>query len=60
MKRILSFAGACALAVVVAVPATAKTDPKKVAVRWARSYVGALAEAKERGCVIFATFHAEH
>jgi hypothetical protein len=27
--------------------------------RWSRTYAGAMAEAKARGCVIFATFHED-
>ena len=45
-------------------PASAKTEEKsKTAeaahVRYAHSYAEALAEAKERGCVILATFHED-
>ena len=42
--------------------ATAKTDSKTaepVHVRYAHSYAEAMAEAKERGCVVFATFHED-
>lgn len=42
-----------------------KADPKaKEAyagprLRWAHSYADALAEARDRGCVVFATFHGD-
>ena len=42
-----------------------KADPKAVAayagprLRWAHSYADALAEARDRGCVVFATFHED-
>ena len=61
-------AGAIALGLLsfAAIPAAAKDDPKaakdkKPAAppRWAHSYAAAIAEAKERGCVVFATFHAD-
>ena len=44
--------------------ASAKTDDKAKAAdsphpRYAHSYAEALAEAKERGCVIFATLHED-
>jgi hypothetical protein len=60
MKKTIAFL--CAAVVgVVASTAIAKTDKKKeAAVRWAKTYAGALAEMKERGCVLVATFHAEH
>lgn len=45
------------------VPAAAKPDLKKKepvgTLRWAHSYAAAMAEAKDRGCVVFATFHAD-
>jgi hypothetical protein len=41
-------------------PASAKTEAKApTTLRCAHSYVGAMAEAKDRGCVVFATFHAD-
>ena len=63
----ISRAGAVVLALAAAafaVPAAAKTDPKAAAkpaghLRWAHSYAAALAEAKDRGCVLFATFHED-
>ena len=46
-----------------------KSDPKADAkakeayagprLRWAHSYADALAEARDRGCVVFATFHGD-
>jgi hypothetical protein len=65
MKRTLWATGALLAAVAAtagALPASAKTDPKKDAahVRWAHTYAGAIAEAKERNCVLFVTIHAEH
>ena len=48
----------------LAVPALAKTEEKAKPtdaphLRYARSYADAMAEAKERGCVVFATFHED-
>jgi hypothetical protein len=41
-------------------PASAKTEAKAVTtLRCAPTYAAALAEAKDRGCVVFATFHAD-
>ena len=66
MKKLLALVGASALAVLTAIPAAAKTDPKAGAKKevaqphWQHTYTAALEEAKERGCVIFATFHSEH
>ena len=42
--------------------ASAKTDPKPKkpqVLRVAHSYADAMAEAKDRGCVVFATFHED-
>ena len=43
--------------------ATAKTDPKAPkkpqVLRVAHTYADAMAEAKDRGCVVFATFHED-
>ncbi len=40
--------------------ASAKTDEKAPPhLRYARSYAEAMAEARERGCVVFATFHSD-
>ena len=45
------------------VPASAKPDAKDKkpvgTLRWSHSYAAAMAEAKDRGCVVFATFHAD-
>ena len=63
MRIVLSVLGASALAVLAALPAAAKSDPKKKdgpVVRWSHTYAAAMEEAKARGCVVFATFHAEH
>jgi hypothetical protein len=63
MRTGLVSLGVSALALLAALPAAAKTDPKKKdgpAIRWSHTYAAALEEAKERGCVVFATFHAEH
>jgi hypothetical protein len=68
-----SILGLAALFALAAGPASAKdapkadpkTDPKaKEAyagprLRWAHSYAEALAEARDRGCVVFATFHGD-
>ena len=56
--------GACLLSFVAfSGTASAKTDETKtvssVHLRYAHSYAEALTEAKERGCVIFATFHSD-
>ena len=45
-------------------PAAAKTEEKPKAaegphVRYAHSFAEAMAEARERGCVVFATFHED-
>ena len=52
------------LALVVASTAAAKSDDEKkdttgAHLRWARTYAAAMAEAKARGCVVFATFHED-
>jgi hypothetical protein len=66
MRTALALLGGTALAFLAALPASAKTEtkagPKKEPShpRWAHSYVAALEEAKERGCVTFVTLHAEH
>lgn len=63
MRTALLAFGVSALAVLAALPAVAKTEAKKKdgpAIRWSHTYAAALDEAKERGCVVFATFHAEH
>lgn len=52
-------------AALAALPATA-ADPKDKkkkdgpVLRLAHNYAGAVAEAKERNCVLFASIHAEH
>lgn len=58
-------ASVVALAALLAVPAVAadSKDKKKKdgpVLRWAKAYESAVAEAKERNCVIFVTIHAEH
>ena len=61
MRTALTVLGASALAALAALPAVAKTDPKKgPTLRWSHTYAAALEEAKVRGAVVFATFHAEH
>jgi hypothetical protein len=58
-RRILALAAVLAMAAFVA-PAMAKTEPKVVTnLRCAPTYAAAIAEAKDRGCVVFATFHAD-
>ena len=69
-----SLLGLAALLVLASGPASAKdapkpdpkADPKAKAeayagprLRWAHSYTEALAEARDRGCVLFATFHED-
>lgn len=63
MRTLFAVLGASALAALAALPAAAKTDAKKKdgpTLRWAHTYAAAIDEAKLRGCVVFATFHAEH
>jgi len=71
MKKFVAVFGLSALAVLAALPALAKSETKAGAPaagskkepaqpRWAHTYAAALEEAKERNCVIFATFHSEH
>jgi hypothetical protein len=64
MGRWTAFGAAVALAALVAVPALAdsKDSNKKKGpiLRWAHTYDQAVAEAKERNCVIYVTIHAEH
>ena len=51
------------VATAFAVSAAAKSDPKApkpvLHLRWAHSYAAAMAEAKDRGSVVFATFHED-
>lgn len=52
-----------ALAVLSALPAAARSDAKsknEPALRYQHTYAQAVEEAKQRGCVIFATFHIDH
>jgi hypothetical protein len=65
-RTVPSLARLAALVAILAVagPAAAKTEEKPKAtegphLRYARSYAEAMAEAKERGCVVFATFHED-
>ena len=61
MRRSTSFFVSVALAGLSGA-ASAKTDPKPKkpqVLRVAHSYADALAEAKDRKCVVFATFHAD-
>ncbi|MCC7139397.1 MAG: hypothetical protein IT460_13320 [Planctomycetes bacterium] len=65
MRRGPLLATVVALAALLAVPAIAadSKDKKKKdgpILRWAKTYESAVAEAKERNCVIFVTIHAEH
>ena len=53
-----------ALALAVASTASAKNEDEKSDatgghLRWARTYAAAMAEARARGCVVFATFHED-
>ncbi len=73
MRRRLTWLSAlavlAALFALPALPVTAKDDPKakdkdKIAptgphLTWAHSFADAMAEARERGCVVFATFHED-
>ncbi len=61
------FVAAALLLAAASLPASAKPpekDAAKVAppgthLRYARSWEAAMAEAKNRGCVVFATFHKD-
>ena len=64
MNRIAALLGSAALLLALGAPAVAKSDDKEVAksgphLRYAHSYAEAMAEAKDRGCVIFATIHED-
>ncbi len=58
---LLTWIAAGTLVSFASVPAVAKTDAPKPAgtLRCAHSYAEALAEAKDRGCIVFATFHED-
>jgi hypothetical protein len=60
--RTVPWVAAVAIALLGGV-ASAKTDPKAPkkpqVLRVAHSYADAMAEAKDRGCVVFATFHED-
>lgn len=66
MRTSLRIVGVAALAVAAALPALAAKDPKEAkkkdgpVLRYQHTYAAAIEEAKERGCVIFATFHIDH
>lgn len=63
MHKGLSALAVGALAVLAALPAAAKSDAKsknEPVLRYQHTYAKAVEEAKERGCVIFATFHIDH
>jgi len=63
MRKGFHVVAAGALAVLAALPAAAKTDPKSKndpVLRYQHTYAQAIEEAKQRGCVIFATFHIDH
>jgi hypothetical protein len=47
------------VALAAALPAVAKEKKGAPTLRYARSYADAFAEAKDRNCVIFATFHGD-
>jgi hypothetical protein len=68
--RAMRYVGVALLALGTAFAATATAKDakdegttKEVAggahLRWSRTYAGAMAEAKARGCVVFATFHED-
>jgi hypothetical protein len=58
-RRVLALVAFLTVAAFVS-PAAAKTEAKPVStLRCAHSYAAAIAEAKDRGCVVFATFHAD-
>jgi hypothetical protein len=58
-RRLLALVASVATLAFVT-PASAKPEPKAVThLRCAPTYAAAMAEAKDRGCVVFATFHAD-
>jgi hypothetical protein len=60
MRRTLLGVAVAVLALVLVSPVSAKTEAKPVpALRCAHTYAAAMAEAKDRGCIVFATFHAD-
>ena len=61
MRRIVALLAGGLLLTLVGSPAAAKTEAPKAAqvLRCARTYAEALAEAKDRSCVIFATMHRD-
>lgn len=63
-QRIAAASGLALAAIVISLPAAAKSAAGKgkeeARLRWAHSYPAAVEEAKERGCVVFATFHIDH
>ena len=64
MRRIVALLGATLACALLGSPAAAKTEDKDAAksgphLRLAHSYAEAMAEAKDRGCVIFATVHED-
>ena len=60
-RFVVALAALAAVALSLAPSAAAKTDAPKVApvLRCAKSYAAALAEAKDRGCVVFVTIHED-
>jgi hypothetical protein len=60
MRRFAALVATVGVAFAFPGAAGAKTEANAPAVlRCARSYAEAMAEAKDRGCVVFATFHAD-
>jgi hypothetical protein len=61
--RLLAAAGVLLAGLAVWPAQAADKDPAKKKgpfLRYQHSYAAALEEAKDRGCVIFATFHIDH
>jgi len=62
VRRLLLLAPALAVALLTSSVA-AKDDTAATAgstpIRYARTYAAAMAESRDRGCVVFATFHGD-
>lgn len=59
-RALLAVGALLAFAALPAVAAGEKDKKKGPVLRWARTYEAAVAEAKERNCLIYVTIHAEH
>jgi hypothetical protein len=59
MRLSHAVAGSLALVVAASVPVAAKDKKGAALLRYAHSYADAFAEAKDRNCVVVATFHGD-